>query len=132
MVLHNRGQTNTCTPSECHRTRARYVVRIIECVFLFFVLQEELRVYVCLRLAGCRIYCIVLLVFASIYQLATATHNGISVRIVQFPIRLHYAVSVHRSQGQTLSRVMLDLRRNPLVNGCCWLLCRGYVILAIS
>ena len=47
-----------------------------------------------------------------------ATHNGISVRITQFPIRLCYAVSVHRSQGQTLSRVMLDLRRDLFVDGC--------------
>ena len=33
--------------------------------------------YVCLRLAGCRIFCIVLLVFAHIYQLVASryTHN---------------------------------------------------------
>ena len=81
------------------------------------VLQEEPRVYVCLRLPGCRIFCIVLLVFAHIYQLVAA-HTGISVGIVQFPIRLYEAVSAHRSQGQTLNRVMLDLRRNPLEHGC--------------
>ena len=64
----------------------------------------------------------------------SATHNGISVIIIQFPIRLYYAVSVHRSQGQTLSRVMLDLRRDPFVHGWvfCVLLCHGYVTLEIS
>ena len=47
-----------------------------------------------------------------------ATHNGISVKIAQFPIRLYYAVSVHRSQGQTLSRVIFDMWCNPFVHGC--------------
>ena len=62
--------------------------RVCFSAFCFAVLQEELRVYVCLRLAGCRIFCIVLLVFAHIYQLVAA-HTGISVGIVQFPIRLY-------------------------------------------
>ena len=61
-----------------------------------------------------------------------ATHNGISDRIVQFPIRLYYAVSVHRSQDQTLSRVMLDVRLILSYTGVCVLLCRGYVTLEIS
>ena len=65
------------------------------------------------------------------YSWLPAIHNGISVGIVQFPIRLYYAVFVHRSQGQTLSRVMLDLGRNPLVHGCLCIAFPGYVTLEI-
>ena len=47
---------------------------MIECVFLLSVLEEELRVYVYLRLAGCRTYCIVLLAFAHIDQLVASRY----------------------------------------------------------
>ena len=46
------------------------------------------------------------------------THSGISDKRVPPPLRLCDAVAVHRSQGQTLCRVMLDLQRDPSVHGC--------------
>ena len=119
-MLHNRGQTNTRTPSECHRTRARYLVRSIERVFLLYVSQEELRVYVCLRLAGCRIFCIVFLVFAHIYQLVASRYPQ---RYQRENHAVSYSVVLRRlctpfARSGPISRVMLDLRRNPFVHGC--------------
>ena len=40
------------------------------------------------------------------------------VKRVQFPIRLCFAVTVHRSQGQTLNRAVFDLRRDVFMHGC--------------
>jgi hypothetical protein len=38
------------------------------------------------------------------------SYNGVQVRRRQFPIRLAFASTVHKSQGRTLSRVVVDLR----------------------
>lgn len=46
------------------------------------------------------------------------TWQGMDVKRVQFPVRLAFAVTVHRSQGQTLDRVVLDLRRDVFMHGC--------------
>jgi PIF1-like helicase/Helitron helicase-like domain at N-terminus len=37
-------------------------------------------------------------------------YNGVQVRRRQFPIRLAFASTVHKSQGRTLSRLVVDLR----------------------
>ena len=117
VMLHNRGQTNTRTPSECHRTRARYV---LQSVFFCFLFCRRNCVCMCVSVWRGAVYSVLCSLFLRIFTNSwlPATHNGISVRIIQFPIRLYYAVSVHRLQPQTRRRVMLDLRRNPLVHGC--------------
>lgn len=46
------------------------------------------------------------------------TWQGVDVKRVQFPVRLCFAVTVHRSQGQTLSRVVFYLRRDVFMHGC--------------
>jgi hypothetical protein len=43
--------------------------------------------------------------------------NGMRVRRRQFPIRLAFASTVHKSQGRTLSRVVVDLRSNFFTPG---------------
>ena len=37
------------------------------------------------------------------------THNGMDVTRIQFPLRVCYAVTFHKSQGETLNRVLLHL-----------------------
>ncbi|CAN0514437.1 unnamed protein product, partial [Scytosiphon promiscuus] len=46
------------------------------------------------------------------------TWQGVDVKRVQFPVRLCFAVTVHRSQGQTLERVVFYLRRDVFMHGC--------------
>ncbi|CAN0447843.1 unnamed protein product, partial [Laminaria digitata] len=47
------------------------------------------------------------------------TWQGVDVKRVQFPVRLCFAVTVHRSQGQTLNRVVFYLsRRDVFMHGC--------------
>jgi PIF1-like helicase len=43
--------------------------------------------------------------------------NGMRVRRRQFPVRLSFASTVHKSQGRTLSRVVLDLRSSFFTPG---------------
>jgi PIF1-like helicase len=43
--------------------------------------------------------------------------NGMRVRRRQFPVRLAFASTVHKSQGRTLSRVVLDLRSSFFTPG---------------
>ncbi len=49
------------------------------------------------------------------------TRNGIEKQVVgsfkQIPIRLAWAVTVHKSQGMTLSRIHLDMERKPFTHG---------------
>ncbi|CAN0439159.1 unnamed protein product, partial [Ectocarpus fasciculatus] len=45
------------------------------------------------------------------------TWQGVAVKRVQFPVRLCFAVTVHRAQGQTLDRVCFDLSRHPFAHG---------------
>lgn len=50
-----------------------------------------------------------------------ATDNGIEKQVVgsfkQIPVRLAWAVTVHKSQGMTLQRFHLDLERRPFTHG---------------
>lgn len=46
------------------------------------------------------------------------TFQGISVKRIQFPIKVCYAVTIHRAQDQTLDRVLIDLRRDSFTHGC--------------
>ncbi|KIO02464.1 hypothetical protein M404DRAFT_56544, partial [Pisolithus tinctorius Marx 270] len=39
------------------------------------------------------------------------TKGGIEARRIQIPLALSYAMSIHKSQGQTLTRVKVDLGR---------------------
>ena len=41
----------------------------------------------------------------------------------QFPIRLAYAMTVHKCQGQTLDRVALDMRQQPFSHGILYVAC---------
>lgn len=45
------------------------------------------------------------------------TWQGVAVERVQFPVRLCFAVTVHRAQGQTVDRMCFDLRRHPFAHG---------------
>ncbi|KAI0558600.1 ATP-dependent DNA helicase RRM3 [Gracilaria domingensis] len=44
-------------------------------------------------------------------------YNGIKVRRRQFPIRLVFAATVHKSQGQTLRKMVIDFRVNFFAPG---------------
>ena len=46
------------------------------------------------------------------------TWQGVDVKCVQFPVHLCFALTVHRSQGQTLSRVVFYFRRHVFMRGC--------------
>lgn len=46
------------------------------------------------------------------------TKQGVAVRRVQFPVRLCFAVTIHKSQGQTLDRVLFDNRVDVFMHGC--------------
>lgn len=45
------------------------------------------------------------------------TWQSIAVKRVQFPVRLCFAVTIHRSQGLTLDKVVLDARRDVFSHG---------------
>ena len=44
--------------------------------------------------------------------------QGVDVKLVQFPVHLCFALTVHRSQGQTLKMVVFYLRKDVFVHGC--------------
>ena len=48
---------------------------------------------------------------------ATVGRNGITFMRTQFPIRTSYSITVNRSQGQTLSKIGLDLRSPAFGHG---------------
>ena len=43
--------------------------------------------------------------------------SALEIRRVQFPLKLAYAVTFNKSQGQTLNRVMLDLTDPTFAHG---------------
>ena len=45
------------------------------------------------------------------------TSRGVEVKRIQFPIRLSFAVTTHRSQGTTLEKACFDLRRDAFAHG---------------
>jgi hypothetical protein len=47
----------------------------------------------------------------------TFRHKEIEIERVQFPLALAYAYSVHKSQGQTLDRLAIDLRAEAFCHG---------------
>jgi ATP-dependent DNA helicase PIF1 len=47
----------------------------------------------------------------------TLPRSGLMIERRQFPLRLCYAITVNKSQGQTLDRVCLDLREHPFAHG---------------
>ena len=49
------------------------------------------------------------------------TWQDVDVKRVQFPVRLCFALPVHRSQGQTLKSVVFCLRRDVFMHGCLYL-----------
>jgi hypothetical protein len=49
--------------------------------------------------------------------------SNTSVLRRQFPIRLAYAMTVHKCQGQTLDRVVLDMRQQPFSHGILYVAC---------
>lgn len=48
---------------------------------------------------------------------AQVGRNGITFNRVQFPIRIAYSLTINKSQGQTLSRIGLDLRSDCFSHG---------------
>ena len=48
---------------------------------------------------------------------AQVGRNGINFMRVQFPLRTAYAMTINKSQGQTLTRIGLDLRSSPFAHG---------------
>lgn len=46
------------------------------------------------------------------------TKQGVAVKRVQFPFRLCFAVTIHKSQGQTLDKVLFDNRTDVFMHGC--------------
>ena len=47
----------------------------------------------------------------------TLPRSGLAIERRQFPLRLCYAITVNKSQGQTLDKVCLDLREHPFAHG---------------
>src|SRR3546814_14227121 len=43
--------------------------------------------------------------------------GSFQIRRVQFPLRLGYAITFNKAQGQTLDRVLMDVRENPFSHG---------------
>jgi len=50
-----------------------------------------------------------------------SSSNNIKVEVIgelrQFPLRLAWAITVHKSQGMTFDRVNIDYSRSPFVGG---------------
>ncbi|CAB1097480.1 unnamed protein product [Ectocarpus sp. CCAP 1310/34] len=46
------------------------------------------------------------------------TRQGVAVKRVQFPVRLCFAITIHKSQGQTLDKVLFDNRTDVFMHGC--------------
>ncbi|CAM9472450.1 unnamed protein product, partial [Hapterophycus canaliculatus] len=48
---------------------------------------------------------------------AQVGRQGITFSRIQFPLRIAYSMTINKSQGQTLSRIGLDLRSSPFAHG---------------
>ena len=48
---------------------------------------------------------------------AQVGRNGITFNRVQFPLRIAYSLTINKSQGQTLSRIGLDMRSDCFAHG---------------
>ena len=46
--------------------------------------------------------------------------KGFKMMRTQFPLRLAYAITINRSQGQTTSRTVLDIHDQPFMHGQCY------------
>ena len=57
------------------------------------------------------------IVFIPINFTATVGKRGISFSRIQLPLRTAYAMTINKSQGQTLSRIGLGLRSSALAHG---------------
>jgi hypothetical protein len=44
-------------------------------------------------------------------------NDGVRMKRVQFPLKLSYAMTINKSQGQTLRRVVVDLEHQPFTHG---------------
>ena len=51
------------------------------------------------------------------------TKGGMNFTRRQFPVRLAYAMSCQKSQGQTLHRVVMDTRHEPFAHGTAYVSC---------
>ena len=47
----------------------------------------------------------------------TLPRSGLTIERKQFPLRLCYAITVNKSQGQTLRKVCFDIREHPFAHG---------------
>ena len=45
------------------------------------------------------------------------SHNGMACKRVQFPIVLAWAITIHKCQGMTLSKVIIDIGKKEMQNG---------------
>ena len=48
---------------------------------------------------------------------AQVGRNGVTFNRVQFPLRIAYSLTINKSQGQTLSRIGLDMRSDCFAHG---------------
>jgi ATP-dependent exoDNAse (exonuclease V) alpha subunit len=49
-----------------------------------------------------------------------ATAGGFALLRKQFPLRVAYAVTINRAQGQELDRALVDIRDNVFTHGQCY------------
>ena len=52
-----------------------------------------------------------------IYFHAQVSRNSITFNRIQFPLRIAYSLTINKSQGQTLSRIGLDMRSDGFAHG---------------
>ncbi len=50
----------------------------------------------------------------------TGAAGGFALLRKQFPLRLAYAITINRSQGQELDRTLFDIRDNVFSHGQCY------------
>lgn len=55
--------------------------------------------------------------FRTSNQYISKTPDGISFERLQFPIRLAFAMTINKSQGQTCERLGLDFEAEPFAHG---------------